>query len=78
MADAADLADEAAAAHLERSLAARRAAALRDEADPGLAPGAPRDCVDCGAAVPRERLAAMPLATRCVTCQRMAEDAGWL
>lgn len=78
MADLADRSDDAVAAHLERSLAAHRAAALRDEADPALPPGAPRDCLDCGMPIPAERLAAVPYTHRCIECQQMAEVAGWL
>lgn len=31
-------------------------------------------CVDCGAALPEERLEARPEAARCVTCQARAEN----
>lgn len=78
MADLADRSDAVIAAHLERSLAARRAAVLRDEAGPALPPDAPRDCLDCGMPVPADRIAAMPSTHRCIDCQQMAEAAGWL
>lgn len=78
MADLADRSDADIAAHLERSLAAHRAAVLRDEADPMVPPDAARDCLDCGMPVPAERIAAMPRTQRCIECQQMAEVAGWL
>jgi RNA polymerase-binding transcription factor DksA len=78
MADLADLSDAEIDAHIERALAAHRAAVLRDEIDPALPAGAPRDCLDCGMPVPAERLAAAPHARRCFECQMMAEVAGWL
>ena len=31
------------------------------------------ECIDCGNAIPYERLAAYPAATRCVACQENAE-----
>lgn len=31
-------------------------------------------CVDCGEAIPRERLLAQPIAIRCATCQAAAES----
>ncbi|MEZ3161373.1 TraR/DksA C4-type zinc finger protein [Microbacterium sp. BWT-B31] len=31
-------------------------------------------CADCGAAIPRERLAARPMATRCVACAARAGE----
>lgn len=30
-------------------------------------------CEECGADIPQERLVALPLATRCIECQRVAE-----
>lgn len=78
MADVADRSDDVIAAHLERSLAAHRANALCDEVDPVLLQGAPRDCVDCGLAVPAERVAAMPYTVRCIECQHVAEASRWL
>ena len=31
-------------------------------------------CIDCGEAIPRERLLAQPIAIRCATCQTTAEN----
>lgn len=38
-----------------------------------IAGGSYGTCVDCGAAISPERLAARPQATRCITCQRKVE-----
>jgi DnaK suppressor protein len=38
-----------------------------------IADGTYGECIDCGNAIPYERLAAYPAATRCVACQENAE-----
>ena len=38
-----------------------------------VADGTYGECIDCGSAIPYERLAAYPAATRCVACQENAE-----
>ena len=38
-----------------------------------VADGTYGECIDCGNAIPYERLAAYPAATRCVACQENAE-----
>ncbi|MGD0278104.1 MAG: TraR/DksA family transcriptional regulator [Smithella sp.] len=35
-----------------------------------------RNCEDCGESIPAKRLKANPAATRCVTCQTLAEKRG--
>lgn len=77
MVDDADRADVLVAAFAERALERHRAAALLAEAA-ALPPGTPRDCLDCGVPVPAQRIAAAPYTQRCIECQQMAEDAGWL
>ena len=44
-----------------------------DEALARVASGTYGICVDCGARIPDERLAARPQAARCIACQRRAE-----
>lgn len=78
MADLADRADALVAALAEQALARHRASALQAEAVDAPAPGAARDCLDCGVPVPAQRLAAVPNTQRCIACQQLAEDAGWL
>ena len=34
-----------------------------------------KDCADCGEPIPARRRAAMPSATRCITCQEKSEGA---
>jgi DnaK suppressor protein len=36
-----------------------------------------KDCLDCGEPIPAKRLKANPQATRCVTCQTLAERRGF-
>lgn len=43
---------------------------------PAEAGDSARRCVDCGAAIPGDRLAAVPATVRCVECQRDIEKAG--
>lgn len=33
----------------------------------------PRDCVDCGEAIPQARINAVPHCVRCVDCQELSE-----
>ncbi|QOF68969.1 TraR/DksA C4-type zinc finger protein [Actinobacillus sp. GY-402] len=33
-----------------------------------------RDCVECGLPIPPQRLRAVPLAVRCISCQQDFED----
>lgn len=58
--DAADQAQRLEEADRFRAIAACRRA---------LRPAAAEDCHDCGEPIAPERRAAMPSATRCVTCQ---------
>jgi DnaK suppressor protein len=38
--------------------------------------GQKQECADCGEPIPAKRLKANPRATRCVTCQTLAENKG--
>ncbi len=78
MADPADCADALIAALTEEALERHRIRALLTEAAATSPPGTPRDCLDCGMPVPAQRIAAAPYTQRCIECQQMAEDAGWL
>ena len=58
------MSDQALAQQIEKIIDAGR-----DDAGPGAGDGR---CLDCGRDIGAERLAALPSATRCVSCQ-----AGW-
>jgi len=60
------MSDQAVAQQIERILEKGR------DADPGQA--ADGRCVDCGGLIGEERLAALPAAVRCVSCQAAWEQ----
>lgn len=73
MADPIDTAAEFEERHRAAALAAQQARARHAPAAP--APARRRDCCDCGVAIPRARLAALPYALRCTPCQALQERA---
>lgn len=73
-----DLADESVAdmlADLDAAIVDRQITEVREieAALKRLAGGDSGACVDCGAAIPMDRLRAYPTATRCVSCQSVHE-----
>jgi DnaK suppressor protein len=69
MSDLVDQAQNLEAAQRDTALARQREAARvrpEDLATPGI-------CSDCDEAIPEQRLAALPNATRCLFCQAMSE-----
>lgn len=64
MTDRADQAEEELERAMEDGIGAIRRRLRR--------PGADR-CVDCGAAIPRDRRRALPSAERCLACERAVE-----
>lgn len=71
MPDLIDTASELEERHRAAALHAQQARAR--QADGAPAPARRRDCCDCGAPIPRARLAARPLTLRCVVCQAAQE-----
>lgn len=72
MPDLADEAQEAMNAHLQSSLAAAAPVFKEQECD-----GSGRIvCIDCGELIPTARLAAVPWACRCVSCQVTSDSEG--
>ena len=75
--DAVDLGDDrfrAGMAHLDKQRDQEELMAI-DAARGRIADGSYGVCVDCGAAIPVERLKAQPTALRCVACQGRYEKA---
>ena len=73
--DAADVGDDrfrAGMAHVDRQRDREEAMAI-DAARARMADGSYGECVDCGVAIPVERLMAQPTALRCVPCQTRYE-----
>ena len=73
--DAADVGDDrfrAGMAHVDRQRDREEAMAI-DAARARIADGRYGECVDCGVAIPIERLMAQPTALRCVPCQSRYE-----
>jgi len=61
---------------LFRNNALKEHFAKRTRHTPGCAAPTNRDCLDCGEPIPKGRLKANPQATRCITCQILAERTG--
>lgn len=62
----------------EDALIERRIAVIRRRSGSGEGVPAPiaRDCCECGAPIPAQRLRALPAARLCIDCQRDAEAEG--
>ena len=75
MADLIDIASAIEERHRAAALAAQQARARASRAADAPDPARRRDCCDCGAAIPRARLAARPHALRCTHCQALQERA---
>lgn len=58
---------------LEQKLAPRPESALSEDEIAIIALKG-RDCVECGLPIPPQRLRAVPLAVRCISCQQDFED----
>jgi RNA polymerase-binding transcription factor DksA len=61
---------------LQTDLTLRAEVAELDSALDRLARGTYGRCVECGAAIDPERLAVLPQAARCISCQRLLERSG--
>jgi DnaK suppressor protein len=74
-ADGVDVAQSAVLAERDRAEAERDRTelALIDAAERRLADGTYGYCVTCGVAIPATRLQAQPTASRCTSCQTLAE-----
>ncbi|WP_298668014.1 TraR/DksA family transcriptional regulator [uncultured Haemophilus sp.] len=74
MSDVVDIAQAQAEAMLEAKLAPRLETKLSDDEIEIIALNG-RDCMDCGLPIPVQRLRAVPLAVRCISCQEDWENA---
>lgn len=73
MVDAGDANFRTGVAHAERQRDQEELQAIAD-ARARIADGSYGECIDCGKAIPVERLKAQPTATRCVACQSAYEQ----